>query len=155
MALRDILLNLVKNLLLEGPAAKTGLDGLIQKLEASGQSINTRLGGIANSASNRSQLRHIIGIERWGLARLGTLHGKPLVQDEYDGYQPTETGDWNDLRDQFASTRAETIGLAHQLAQAGVAETATAQHNSFGELTFRGWISYLISHANRESKLIR
>ena len=154
MALRDILLNLFKNLLIEGPAAKIGLTGLIPKLEVSGQEINTRLGGIANSASNRKQLRHIIGIERWGQSRLRTLQGQPLLQDEYDGYQPAETVDWNDLRDQFASTRAATLALVRQLTQAGLIETATAKHNSFGDLTLRGWVNYLVAHANRESKLI-
>lgn len=157
MALRDILLSFVKNIFIEGPASKTGFAALIKDLKVNGQTISTRLGGIASNAANRSRLRHIIGIERWGQSRMRTLSGQTLVLviDEYDGYQPAESLDWNDLREQFASTRIETIATARQLVKAGVNETATANHNSFGPMSLGAWLKYLGDHAARESRLIR
>ena len=99
MALRDILLGFFKNIFIEVPAGKAGFDALVKNLETSGQTISTRLGGIASSAANRTRLRHIVGIERWGQSRIRTLLGQALVMDEYDGYQPAESMDWNDLRE--------------------------------------------------------
>lgn len=155
MALRDILLNLFKNLLIEGPAKKKTLDDLAAELEMNGAALVTRFGGVANSANNRKQLRHITGIERWGQNRLRVLTGQSYKQDEYDGYQPAESIDWNDLREAFTHTRSETVSLARQLARNGVEPDATVPHNAFGPMSLRGWLTYLNNHAERESKLIR
>ncbi len=155
MALRDILLNSFKNLLIEGPAKKKTLDELAAELERNGAALSTRFGGIANSANNRKQLRHITGIERWGISRLRVLAGQSYKPDEYDGYQPAESIDWNDLREAFTTTRSETVSLARQLARNGIQPNATVPHNMFGPLSLRGWLSYLNNHAERESKLIR
>lgn len=155
MSLRDILLNIVKKVLIEGPAKKKTADEWITQLEHNGHALFTRLGGIANSAFNRTRLRHIIGIERWGQNRLRALSGQPFTQDEYDGYQPAESIDWNDLREAWRNTRSETVSLARQLVKSGAREDGAVVHNGFGPLTLRGWLVYLDNHAERESKLIR
>ena len=100
-------------------------------------------------------LRHVIGIERWGQSRLRRLLGGPVVRDEYDGYKPDAGLAAAALRDELAATRAATIAIVQQIADAGVALDATAEHNDFGPLTTRGWLAYLNSHATRETLVIR
>jgi hypothetical protein len=127
---------------------------LIDRLEKSGQKLGDRLAQAGDNALSRRQIRHIIGIERWGQRRLRTFLGESAVQDEYDGYRPAETLSWEQYRDAFHQTRAETVSLARQLQTANLTQTKVA-HNTFGDLTPPAWLEYLASHATREAQLIR
>ncbi len=131
------------------------VDQLINQAVESGSQISTQLAQKADTPQNRQQLRHIIGIERWGQSRLRTILGAPLVQDEYDGYQPPPTLDFNALRAEFAATRAATIALAQEIQKNGVAESGKALHNGMGEIPLTVWLGYLTGHAALESKRIR
>lgn len=155
MTLKTRLANFFKERVIERPAAKLSLDQHIERLRETGVSVAERLAGKGDSPRNRKQLAHIIGVERWGQSRLRTLAGEPFARDEYDGYRPSPMLDWNDLQAAFATTRVETVALACELRQRGVPPTATALHNSLGDLTLRGWLRYLANHASRESRLIR
>ncbi|MEZ4865144.1 MAG: DinB family protein [Caldilineaceae bacterium] len=131
------------------------LDELVAAAAASGQNISHALADKADTPENRKQLRHIIGIERWGQRRLQTLLGEPLLQDEYDGYQPAESLDFQALRAEFAQTRQTTLDLVRTLQQKGVAETGQALHNGMGEVPVTIWVRYLTMHANFEHTRIK
>ena len=155
MALRDVLFSVFRDLFVERPARTASLQELSNKLLASGQTLSTRFGGIANRDANREALRHIIGIERWAQHRLRMFLGEPFVRDEYDSYCPPDSFSWNDLRDDFNQARAETLALAEQLSQKRVSEKATVVHNDFGPVSAKGWLQYLLNHAERESMRIK
>lgn len=131
------------------------LPALVKDAEESGKNITTYLTGKADTPQNRQQLRHIIGIERWGQRRLKTLLGEPPLQDEYDGYQPAETLDFKTLSNEFTQTRQETLALLHTLQEKGVATTGKAYHNGMGDVPVTIWTRYLTSHANFEHKRIK
>jgi hypothetical protein len=99
-------------------------------------------------------LSHVVGIERWGQRRLQVALGEPLLMDEYDNYRPARDLDWQGLQAEFQATRRETIALAQRLEQAG-AEATRVNHNSFGDLSVRGWLYYLGRHADLESRRIK
>lgn len=155
MVLRDVLFSVFRDLFVERPASGASLQELSDKLSTSGQTLSTRFGGIANRDANREALRHIIGIERWAQHRLRMFLGEPFLRDEYDGYRPPEAFSWNDLRDDFNQTRNETVALAEQLKQQRVSEKARVTHNDFGAVTAKGWLKYLLDHAQRESMRIK
>ena len=131
------------------------LAATISEADLGGQTIAATLATKTDTPQNRNQLRHIIGIERWGQRRLKTMLNEPPIQDEYDGYQPAETLDLAALRDDFARTRAETIALARTIEQQGLANTAKANHNMMGDISLNTWLRYLVSHANFEAKSVK
>jgi hypothetical protein len=100
-------------------------------------------------------VRHITGIERWSQNRLRCFLGTAYARDEYDSYQPGPALDLSGQIAAFQETRQETLALARQLQEAGVPDTATVAHNDFGPLTARGWLSYMTTHASRESTKIK
>jgi hypothetical protein len=128
------------------------LADLIQAAQTDGQAISARVADKPDSPGNRTQLRHIIGIERWGQRRLQTMLGEPPIYDEYDGYQPAENLDLAALRQEFTTTRAETLAIVGAIQQAGVAQTGLAYHNGMGDLSLAMWLRYLNLHANLESR---
>lgn len=142
-------------LLLERPARKASLPDLAQRLEESGYKISARLKTLPESDRNRIVLRHIIGIERWGQRRLRTAFGEPFLNEEYDGYKPDKSTAWERLQTEFAETRRHTVTLIHDLNEAKVNTNRKIPHNSYGDLTLRGWIRYLEVHAGFESKKIK
>ncbi len=107
-----------------------------------------------DSPTNRKQLRHIIGIERWAARRLSVALGQPAVSDEYDGYQPDAAASWADLQADFSATRAESVRLAEQLVAQGRGGEKV-RHNQFGPLSVGAWVYYMRTHAARESLAIR
>jgi hypothetical protein len=154
MAIADLLMKPIVNLMVERPGRKLPLAAWSQKLAESGEQINQRV-ATAQTPQGAATLRHITGIERWGQRRLQVALGEPFVQDEYDGYQPPADADIATLREEFRTTRQATVTLAQKLATAGVSDEVTVRHNQFGPVSVRGWLSYLNSHANFESKRIR
>jgi hypothetical protein len=59
------------------------------------------------------------------------------------------------LRGMFEETRRETIAIIGELQQHTIAGNRKVLHNQFGEITLRGWLNYLNTHANWESKKMR
>jgi hypothetical protein len=131
------------------------LPDLIKGAEESSQTMAAYLTGKPDTPANRQQLRHVIGIERWGQRRLKTILGEPPIQDEYEGYQPAETLDVAALRDALIATRAETLAIVNAIQQKGIAETAKANHNDMGDVSLKIWLRYLTMHANFESKRVK
>lgn len=131
------------------------LNELISAAEAGGKTIMDNLKDKPDTPANRKQMRHIIGIERWGQRRLKTLLGEPPLTDEYDGYQPAESLDFNALKAEFKSTRAETAKILRTIQKKGLAKTGKALHNGMGEIPITIWAGYLTMHANFEHKRIK
>lgn len=154
MALADLLRKPIVNLLLVRPGRKRSFAEWAQKLAQDGEVIVRRVTAKQTPTASAT-LRHIIGIERWGQQRLQVALGKPLVQDEYDGYQPDANTDWATLLDAFRTTRQTTVSLAQQLGAGAVSDQVLVAHNQFGPLPVRAWLSYLDTHANLESRRIR
>lgn len=153
MAIADFLMKPIVNLMVERPGRKLPLAAWAQKLAESGEAINKRI-ATAQTTQGAATLRHITGIERWGQRRLQVALGEPFVQDEYDNYQPANA-DIATLREEFRATRQATVALAQKLAVAGIGDQVKIRHNQFGPVTVRGWLSYLHTHADWESKRIR
>jgi len=131
------------------------LNDLIEAAKEGGQTILAHLANKPDTPENRQQMRHVIGIERWGQRRLKTMSGEPAIHDEYDGYQPEETLDLAALRAEFSTVRAETLTIVDAIQEKGVADTATANHNGMGDVSLRMWLRYLTMHANFESKRVK
>lgn len=153
MALADLLRKPLVYLFVERGGRQLPLAAWSEKLAQSGETIRQRVAD-KQTPQAITTLRHIIGIERWGQRRLQVALGEPFVQDEYDHYQPAAM-DMTTVREEFRTTRQATVTLAQKLAAAGVAEQVTIRHNQFGPITIRGWLNYLNTHANFESKRIR
>lgn len=154
MALADLLRKPIVNLLLVRPGRKRSFAEWAQKLAQDGETIVQRVAAKQTPTASAT-LRHIIGIERWGQRRLQVALGEPLVQDEYDGYQPDVNADWATLLDAFRTTRQTTVTLAQQLGTGAVSDQVLVLHNQFGPLPLRAWLRYLDTHANLESRRIR
>jgi hypothetical protein len=152
VSLRDSFFGLAVAFFFERPARNHTLEELAAKLEQSGTQVATRFASAPETSANRKQMRHIVGIERWGQRRLRVALGEPPLSDEYDDYQPATDSRWEDLRTLFATTRQETVALARKLASNGVDGADKVAHNQFGALSLRGWLHYLNVHANLESK---
>src|SRR5688500_12521881 len=100
--------------IIKRPAAKLSRGAVATRWEDSGKGLQARYGAALATPSSRAKLRHLIGIERWGLRRLETLAGKEPLTDEYDGYQPSPSASWRDLKLAFANTRRTLVALARQ-----------------------------------------
>jgi hypothetical protein len=123
-------------------------------LQASGQKLQGRFGSCSDVPRNRQVLSHIIGIERWGQRRLRVALDDPFEMDEYNAYRPARETDWTTLQTMFAATRRETIRLIGLIERAGVADRRIL-HNMYGDLTVRGWLKYLLVHADAEAMKMR
>jgi len=130
------------------------LTEMMVALQAAGQNLQRKFERLPDAPYNRRVLSHIVGIERWGQRRLRVALGDSFALDEYDGYRPTRETDFAMLRQMFAETRRETIRLIGLLDRAGVGDVRV-QHNKYGDLTVRGWLRYLLMHANLEALKLR
>lgn len=81
--------------------------------------------------------------------------GEPVLHDEYDAYRPRTDLSMEQLRAALVETRMETVRLARELGARAVEATGTVAHNQFGELSLRGWLRYLDTHANLESQRLK
>ncbi len=155
MTIKEAMVHFVVERFVEGPAQKKSLAEIRQDLQAGGEALTQILAGAADTPSNRKQLRHVIGIERWGQKRLRVALGEAFVPGEYDEFCPAEGRAWAELRADFAETRQATLGLTQALEKANLPEGFTVRHNSFGPLSVKGWLRYLNNHAGMEGKRIR
>ena len=117
-----------------------------------GETIHGRYQTTSDTPSHRETASHIIGIEAWSQSRLRVPLGEPLLPGEYDTYRPAPGLDLPALAAAFHDTRAATVELTHQLESAAVPLDLIVPHNSLGDLTVGGWLSYIITHAGREAR---
>jgi hypothetical protein len=139
--------------LVQRAAKRLTLTDIRANFETSAQTTSAALEKAADTPRNRNQANHVIGIERWGQQRLNALLGQPLVIDEYDSYRPGESLSLPALREIFLQTRQETLSIIDKIAAAGV-ENETVPHNDLGDISAKGWLYYLESHATREGSRI-
>lgn len=97
---------------------------------------------------------HIIGIEIWSQKKLATLLGEPDGATDYDPYRPPKDTPWDDLYPMLQKARQDTIALAKRLEQAKISDDAVVFHKGWGNLTAKGWLLYIITHADFEFKKI-
>lgn len=153
MTLKERLTSVVIYFVMEQPAKRQGLAKLTQNLSDSGEALHRDLERIEDNDKNRSQLCHIIAIERWGQRRLKVALGEAFVKDENHAYKPDGDTPWIALKEMYNATRAETIALADALKAKDV--TQKVPHNQFGPVSILGWLRYLETHARLEGKRIR
>jgi hypothetical protein len=124
----------------------------VRTLESTGETVHGRFLASADTPAHRETAVHISGIEAWAASRLRVPLGAPLQREEYDRYRPSTALDLPALAASFRQTRAATIEIARALEAAGVPLSRTVPHNDMGDITLGAWLSYLISHAGRESR---
>lgn len=142
-------------LIVDLPAQKTSLRESAQRMKASGETILAHIAAVPDTEENRQQLRHIIGIERWGQSRLRVPLGEPLKHDEYDNYAPPSSHSWETLQADFQETRQQTLLLIQALMEANSQDHGAILHNDLGKMTVHGWLRYLGIHAKMESQRIK
>jgi hypothetical protein len=140
--------------LVERGASKYSVEELEAHLRESGEEVTGKLAAAADSPHNREVACHVIGIERWGQSRLTTCLGRPRVDDEYDGYRPAADS-MATLTEEFREARRDTLAQIELLRQIDGLESRTCAHNDMGELSVKGWLSYLDSHATRELRRLK
>lgn len=143
----------VAQLFIELPARRLGINGLISRLEKSGSKLEKRLTTARARQENQAIVTHMIGIERWGLRRIGVVLGEPAVDEGYDDYCPADR-DWSQLLASLRSARLATIAMGKTIRMAGVDSNTRVMHNQFGEISLLGWLYYLELHASWESMRI-
>ena len=142
-------------LLFERPVRKLTIYELVDQLDQSGKQIAEHVYAFPDTPTNRHRLCHIIGIERWGQRRLRVALGEPFLSEEYDHYCPSSERSWDELKDEWGTTREATITLARDLTQANLAPDLKVSHNQYGPLSIKGWLRYLDVHASSERKQIK
>lgn len=156
-ARKDDLKELGVSALLEGPAQKRSYGELRGMLDQAGVRLDNRFAAAPDTDANRDTACHIIGIERWGQARLRVLCGEgEYVTDRYHSYRPAEDLSLPQLRELASITRAQTSQLTRQLGQQDAehqpAHLMMVPHNTFGPLSAPAWLRYLTLHADLESR---
>ena len=152
--LRNLLRDVAPSLM-SGYLRQQSTEDLQNALEASGQRISQKLVEKHPYKFTYWNLRHIIGIEKWGQSRLRVALGEPFVFDEYDDYRPSNGLSWNELQDEFAQTRAETLALISEIRDNDSYHSYRILHNEFGELSVDSWLFYLRIHADNHLLLMR
>ena len=149
----DELKDLAVERLIERPATGQSFLSLEQQLTASGERLTVRAMNASDTERNRELLRHIIGIERWGRARVqsAVLH-RPWVMDGHHDYKPPRDKSVKELAEIFAEQRRRTAALAHTLHESPPRLSDKVVHNGLGPLSVRGWLRYLQYHAELESR---
>lgn len=101
---------------LEFPVRNKNISELAAQLESSGKEIVNRINAAQpDSEENQAQMRHIIGIERWGHRRLRGFLGSVPPEDEYDEYCPESGLDLMEQIALFREARAKTVYLGIQI----------------------------------------
>jgi hypothetical protein len=155
MSIRETALKLIVPLFVENPAQKQSFAQLTLRLEQSQTLIANRTNAVKtqNLEKHRATMRHIIGIERWGTARLKVALGEAFKPDGQKDYHPDASQDLTALLEDFTSTRLETLRTAKLIEQQN--PSLKVLHNNLGELSMKGWLQYLNIHAEIESRKLR
>jgi DinB superfamily len=144
----------VGKLMIENPAQKKSYAQLKASLERGGETILERFNKAGEMPKSIELLRHITTIERWGANRLRVILGeKSFEPDSSKAYTPAANATWAELLEGFRTTRAETVALSQQL-ELREPENRVS-HNQMGELSGKGWLNYLASHSDLESRKLR
>lgn len=152
---KDDVKRLVVEQMFERPARDKRYAELADDLEVGGERVLVRARRAKDVASAKDALRHIVGIERWGQRRLEVALGETFVRDEHHGYKPPADASWDGVLEDFASTRQRTVALARALSANPPEPAWRVEHNGLGALSARGWLRYLLSHAEFESRRVR
>ncbi len=153
LTLKERMTGFVLHFILERPAQRQGLAKLTQNLTDSGEALHRDLERLEDSERNRTQLRHIIALEKWGQRRLKVALGEAFVRDHNHAYKPSSDTPWEELKEMFTATRAETLALAEAFKQNDVKQKVA--HNQFGPMSVLAWLRYLENHARLEGKKLR
>ena len=148
MGLKERLSHFAGRVYFDKPARKLSLAEHAAGLRHSGDDMRARLARAEGTERQRSALRHVIGIEKWGQARLRVFLGDAFVSAGHRPHLPPDSTTWDELVREFGEMRAETVALAERLAAQEPADTVA--HNQFGELSAHGWMRYIDGHAARE-----
>ena len=152
--MRKLILKVVAHFLFIRPSNNRSYGDYEKLLTDNGITIEQHANRAADLPTNRQQLRHIIGIERWAWRRLMVCFGEPFIREAYDGYAPAADRSWPQLLADFKTTRQATIVLAQRFAREQPAN-ALVEHDDFGPMQAKVWLQYLCSHAEREVKSVR
>jgi hypothetical protein len=142
-------------LVIERPVRELTLQNLFTQLDESRKQMDEKLASCSDTSSNKRQLTHIIGIERWGQRRLRVALGEPFLSEEYDHYRPSNERTWDELKTEWENTRQVTLKLVNQLIQANLPDGIKVAHNQYGPLSIKAWLRYLDVHASSEGKRIK
>lgn len=154
MGLRERIMELAVPFFVERPGQRKGYSGVRADLERTAGAVAERIGWAQPTPASVKTAKHIIGLERWGQRRLEVALGKPLQIDEHHPYKPQgQELSPDDLRKEFESTRKRTLELVGQLEQKNYAEKIP--HNGLGPLSVLGWLNYLNTHADWESRRLK
>ncbi len=149
------ILGIIINLFVEGPAKRKGLEGLMADLSKKQTSLTERFAKAEANEKHSQKLRHIIAIEKWGQNRLRVDLGQAYEEDSSKAYEPSEQESFEQLKSQFADTRAETLSIAKAFEEQGVDVSQEVNHNQMGPLSLLGWLRYLEVHASLEAKALK
>lgn len=142
-------------LIFERPVNRLSLSELTKQLQHSGNLITERLKTCADTPSNRRQICHLIGMERWGQRRLRVALGDPFLTEEYDHYRPSNERAWDELLAEWNITRQATLALIEDLSAVNLPDDIKIMHNQYGPLSVKAWLRYLDVHASSEGKRIK
>lgn len=154
MGIKSTLLHVVTALVFERPVRGLDADSMRNRLIQSGDAMVSAIRTAGDITANQDTATHIIGIERWGQARLRDALNGSYTSEEYDGYRPA-SAPITQLADLMQTTRAETVAVLAQLVSAGIPLTTTIPHNTFGDMTVAGWLQYIQGHGAIESRKLR
>ncbi|MFM7679694.1 MAG: DinB family protein [Roseiflexaceae bacterium] len=154
MTIRARFLHFIAGFVFERPVRRLSADQIRQRLSNGVTTVVAAMRAASDTHTHQRVATHIIGIERWGQARLRELLTRTHTSEEYDHYRPA-VASMTHLADLMTNTRAETIAVFDQLCAAGITTTQVAHHNMFGAMTLAGWLQYLNAHASLESRKLR
>lgn len=151
MSIRQQIFHLAGHYMIDRPGRALPASQHLERLTRSGATITQVIAQARPTPAHQAIARHIIGIERWALARLAGFGGAVVAHDEYDGYRPAAQLTLPELAGIFGDVRAEVVAMVQAIP--GL-ETAVPQvmHNDLGPLSMGGWLRYIELHARIESK---
>lgn len=142
---------LFRTLMIDRKAKKLTVNELVGMLRSNHQTLLEQVRAAPDNETNRRQLSHAIGIERWGQSRLRVALGDPLNMEEYNRYRPKREVAMEQLVEQFDTTRQETLAIAEELTAVSTnIGDNQIEHNMMGPMTVRSWLYYLDMHSNFE-----
>ena len=141
-------------LMIERGAKGKSVNELIAQLRTGHQTLLNQIDGAEDNKTNRAQLSHAIGIERWGQSRLRVVLGAPLNMEEYYGYRPAREVPVDQLVQQFDETRQETLVIAEELTAVANVASKEVEHNLMGNMSVPSWLFYLDMHSNFELRKV-
>lgn len=151
MSIRQQLFHLAGRYVFDRPGSKLTIAQHRERLIQSGHAVAQAIARANPTPQHQQIARHIIGIERWALVRLGGFGGNTPPHDEYDGYQPAPQLTLSELATVFGEVRADVVAIVGSTPESATT-VPPVLHNDFGALRMGGWLRYIELHAHMESK---